>query len=484
MESTRVFGAKLGFKLSIRSQANVLSSCKPFRFPPTSFPGKPPKLVPLKATTNTLACEDENNRKFKKMEPSEWGHQFIDAHVDVAEMDSLGREIEALKPKVGDMFLSSSDVDSTKKNILFIYLLMSLGVAYHFEAEIEENLKEGLKRIEEMLSGEDDLYTVSIIFWVFRSYGHNLSPDVFKRFKGENGKFKECLAEDTKGILSLYEAAQMGTMTEYILDEASGFVLSYLEPLVASGTCQPHLSRRIQKALGQPQHRNMEILVAMEYIRFYEQEEDYDKTLLMFAKLNFKYLQLHYLQELKGLSKWYKEKDFESNLPPYYRDRFVEMHVVALAYLEPNHSHMLREVESLANAIERWDLDDPMDGQPIYLKFVVKFIFDTFQEFEREVASELGGSDSLKATIEEFKRLTRANLQLAKWAEAGHVPSFDEYLKVAGIEIAVDFTLFGILVAMKDICKEEAVAWLKSRNKLAVLMHTVGRVRNDIFGLK
>ncbi|CAH8362538.1 unnamed protein product [Eruca vesicaria subsp. sativa] len=84
MESTRVFGAKLGFKLSIRSQANVLSSCKPFRFPPTSFPGKPPKLVPLKATTNTLACEDENNRQFKKMEPSEWGHQFIDAHVDVA----------------------------------------------------------------------------------------------------------------------------------------------------------------------------------------------------------------------------------------------------------------------------------------------------------------------------------------------------------------------------------------------------------------
>ncbi|CAH8364086.1 unnamed protein product [Eruca vesicaria subsp. sativa] len=125
-----------------------------------------------------------------------------------------------------------------------------------------------------------------------------------------------------------------------------------------------------------------------------------------------------------------------------------------------------------------------MDGQPNYLKFVVKFIFDTFQEFEREVASELGGSYSLKATIEEFKRLTRANLQLAKWAEAGHVPSFDEYLKVAGIEIAVDFTLFGILVAMKDICKEEAVAWLKCRNKLAILMHTVGRVRNDIFGLK
>lgn len=41
-----------------------------------------------------------------------------------------------------------------------------------------------------------------------------------------------------------------------------------------------------------------------------------------------------------------------------------------------------------------------MDEQPDYLKFVVKFIFDTFQEYERELGSEVGGSYSVKATIE------------------------------------------------------------------------------------
>ncbi|KAF3500156.1 hypothetical protein F2Q69_00041360 [Brassica cretica] len=99
----------------------------------------------------------------------------IQIHIFVKEIDSLGREIKALKPKVEDLFLSSSGVNSTKKNIFFIYLLVSLGLAYHFEAEIEENLKEGFQMIEEMLSGEDDLHTVSIIFWVFRTYGHNVS---------------------------------------------------------------------------------------------------------------------------------------------------------------------------------------------------------------------------------------------------------------------------------------------------------------------
>ncbi|KAF3568368.1 hypothetical protein DY000_02013072 [Brassica cretica] len=106
----------------------------------------------------------------------------------------------------------------------------------------------------------------------------------------------------------------------------------------------------------------------------------------------------------------------------------------------------------------RWDLDDAMDGQPDYLKFVVKHIFDTFQEFEREVASELGGSYSLKATIDA------------------------EYLEVAGVEVAVDFTIAGVLMAMKDICKKEAYEWLKSGDKLVIAMYTVTRVLNDIHG--
>lgn len=90
-------------------------------------------------------------------------------------MDALEREIKALKPKVRDMLMSSNDVESVKKRILMIYLLVSLGIAYHFEDEIEESLRDGFEMIDEMMAGEDDLYTVSTIFWVFRTYGHNMS---------------------------------------------------------------------------------------------------------------------------------------------------------------------------------------------------------------------------------------------------------------------------------------------------------------------
>lgn len=72
-----------------------------------------------------------------------------------------------------------------------IYLLVSLGLAYHFEEDIYETLKEGFENIEETMDGEEDLYTVSVIFWVFRRYGHHISSgkgvstqafDYYRRF--------------------------------------------------------------------------------------------------------------------------------------------------------------------------------------------------------------------------------------------------------------------------------------------------------------
>lgn len=90
-------------------------------------------------------------------------------------MDALKREIEALKPNVGKMFMSPKGDDSVKKRILSIYLLVSLGLAYHFEDEIEESVRDAFEKIDEMMAGEEDLYTVSTIFWVFRTYGYNIS---------------------------------------------------------------------------------------------------------------------------------------------------------------------------------------------------------------------------------------------------------------------------------------------------------------------
>ncbi|CAN7091475.1 unnamed protein product [Brassica rapa subsp. narinosa] len=127
MEVTGVFGTKLGSKLSFCSQTNLFSACKLYRFPVISNPRKDAHFVSLKATANSLACQDEEkNRNFRKPFPSTWDHQSLFANLDFSQMDALGREIEALKPQVRNMFISSKGI---KKKILFTYLLVTLGIA-------------------------------------------------------------------------------------------------------------------------------------------------------------------------------------------------------------------------------------------------------------------------------------------------------------------------------------------------------------------
>jgi len=63
----------------------------------------------------------------------------------------------------------------------------------------------------------------------------------------------------------------------------------------------------------------------------------------------------------------------------------------------------------------RWAPDHAMDKQPDYLKFVFKFILDTFEEFEKELRPE-GGSFGVCATIEEVINQTLfSNLYMSIW---------------------------------------------------------------------
>ncbi|KAG2306990.1 hypothetical protein Bca52824_026738 [Brassica carinata] len=207
------------------------------------------------------------------------------------EFDGLWREIETLKPRLSDKLVCSD----TKNRILLINTLVNLGVAYHFEKEIEEFMKDAFEKVEDITGGEEDMYTISVIFRVFRRYGHNVSSDMFNKFKGENGDFKKCLTDDVRGMLSFYEASHHGTKTEEILDEVMQFTKKHLE-LFVGRTNQPHISALIQNVLYLSQQENSEVLRAKEYIRW---EFDAVDTLPDHLKVVLKSL-IDLFEELKG----------------------------------------------------------------------------------------------------------------------------------------------------------------------------------------
>jgi len=68
-----------------------------------------------------------------------------------------------------------SSESSDKEKIRLIHLLVSMGISYHFDKEIQDILKHSFTKLDDIIVGEDDLETISIMFEVFKLYGHKMS---------------------------------------------------------------------------------------------------------------------------------------------------------------------------------------------------------------------------------------------------------------------------------------------------------------------
>lgn len=78
-----------------------------------------------------------------------------------------------MKPNVRDRLMSSHN--SNKDKIRLIHLLISLGISYYFETEIEMILNQAFEELDGLMAEEEDLETISIMFEVFRLYQHKMS---------------------------------------------------------------------------------------------------------------------------------------------------------------------------------------------------------------------------------------------------------------------------------------------------------------------
>ncbi|KAG7625235.1 putative lyase [Arabidopsis thaliana] len=463
---------------------------------------KPVKIHHLVCVRSTKSSDDlETSRPSTYFSPSLWGDHFLSVSLDHAEFVELEREIETMKPLVKDMLMSSQSSD--KEKIRLIHLLVSLGSSYHFDKEIQDILKHSFTKLDDIIVEEDDLETISIMFEVFRLYGHKMSCDAFDRFRGGDGRFKESLAKDVRGMLQLFEVAHLGTLSEDIMDEALRFTRNHLESLTSGNvsSASPHILKHIQNSLYIPRYCNIEVLVAREYISYYEQEEGYNEILLKFAKLNFNFCQCHYIQEIKTLTKWWKDLDLASKLP-YIRDRSVESHLGGLGpYFEPQYSlgriivaktimiivvaddtydahATIPEATVLTEYFQRLNIgaDDKLSG---YLRIVLESVFKVMGEIEQEMSPK-GRSYSVKQVLERFKIIAKAYKQLTEWARKGHVPTFDEYMKVGLVTAGMGDYAGYCFIGMEDINEKEAFEWLNSNPLLIDALNVLFRIANDV----
>ncbi|KAH7560637.1 hypothetical protein JRO89_XS10G0058400 [Xanthoceras sorbifolium] len=396
---------------------------------------------------------------------------------------TYGSKIEELKDMVKEMLITP--LNDPIEKISLINSLCRLGVSYHFETEIEEQLNH---MIESQYDNDNDydLYTTALQFRVFRQHGYKMTSSVFNKFKDNDGKFKEALTNDAKGMLSLYEATQLRVHGEDVLEEALAFTKTHLKSLAYKSS--PHLAKQINKALKIPFHKGIPRLEAHHYISLYEEDhESRNDTLLLFAKLDFNRLQLLYQQEIRHVTSWWNDLNIASELS-YARDRIIEIYFwIVATNFEPYYSHgrliftkflklmsvvddtydaygIFEELQCFMDAIERWDTS-ALTELPEYMKILYSTLLDFFEEVNSEITKE-GRSYSFSCSKEMTKGLVRAYHQEAEWLNQNYMPTFDEHLS-NGIISAGCFAITAItFMGMGEIAGINAFEWLQNRPRL------------------
>ncbi|XP_022734497.1 probable terpene synthase 2 [Durio zibethinus] len=451
---------------------------------------------------NSVSTHGDNmsneNRHLAKFNPHFWGDIFLSCPSEM-DMDTRTQlQYEDLKQEVRRMLATTMDKPSQK--LYLIDTVQRLGVAYHFEKEIEVALQNIYHVDCNNIEGDDDdLYTISVRFRLLREHGFNVHCESFNRLKDEKGNFKESLIGDVKGLLELYEAAHLRVHGENILEEAFAFTTSHLKQ-VETMVDYP-LSKQVANALKRLLRKSLPRLVARSYISIYEGYGTEDENLIKFAKLDFMMVQHFHKKEIGVIYRWWKGLDVEKKFS-FARDRLVECYLWILGvYFEPHYSlartfmtkvtaftsilddiydayGTLEELEIFLKAIHRWDINC-IDPLPDYMKLFYSELLNVYKEME-DLMMKQGKLYRVQLAKEAMKEQCQAYYVEAKWLHENYTPTVEEYMSIALVSCAYKMLTIASFVGMEDTITKDTFIWAFNDPKILRASTIICRLMDDI----
>ncbi|XP_058195528.1 (-)-germacrene D synthase-like [Rhododendron vialii] len=440
--------------------------------------------------------------------PSVWGDYFLayssaDMEVDI----NMKQNHHQLKEKVRKQLVEAKGEYSQQLDL--IDAIQRLGVAYHFKTEIDQGLHQIYETYHQSghknVNNDEDLYITALSFRLLRQQGYHVSCDVFNKLKDNDGKFKESLIGDVRGLLSLYEATFLSVRQEDILDEAMEFTTTHLNSALPNLSNNP-IAAQVVHALYQPMHKGLTRLESRRYISFYEKDDSHNEVLSNFAKLDFNLLQKLHQRELSEITRWWKDLDVPGKLP-FARDRVVELYFWILGvYHEPQYilaTRNLTKVISLISliddtydasnatieelvlfndAIQRWEVN-ALDQLPDYMKLVYQTVLDTFHIIGDEMTQQ-GRSYGVEYAKSAMKDLVGVFCTEAKWYHEGYVPSMDEHWPVALLSCGYQAISTISFTGMGELATKEAFDWVSSNPLIVQGSSVICRLIDDVVGHK
>ncbi|KAM4085183.1 hypothetical protein ACJW30_10G007800 [Castanea mollissima] len=437
-------------------------------------------------------------RRSANYQPSIWDYDYIQSlrnkyvgEICTAQSNVLKEHVRMMLQKVVDPL----------EQLELIDILQRLGLSHHFEGE--------MKRILESLYNNDqsgdtwrkeNLYATTLKFRLLRQHGYNISQGVFNIFKDERGKFKACLCEETKGILSLYEASFLLTESENMLEELRNFATKHLQEYVKQNKDKT-LSAMVTYALELPLHWRIIKFETRWFIDIYRSREDMNPILLKLAEMDFNMVQAVHQEDLKQVSRWWKNTKLGENLI-FARDRLMEIFLWSMGMIDQPQFGCCRinltklgslitivddvydvygtldELKLFTDAIERWEIN-AMDRLPDNMKICFFILYNFVNEMAFDPLKEQG-FHIIRYLKKAWSDLCKSYLLEAKWYHNGYIPSLAEYLENAWISVSTPVVLTHAYFMVTNPITKEALDCLEEYPKIFYWSSMILRLTNDL----
>ncbi|KAH9685733.1 Beta-myrcene/(E)-beta-ocimene synthase 2 [Citrus sinensis] len=352
----------------------------------------------------------------------------------------------------------NKDVTEPLDQLELIDNLQRLGLAYHFETEIRNIL-------------------------------HNIyNSNKDYNWRKENLHKGGFICNDFKEIMSLHEASYFSLEGESIMEEAWQFTSKHLKEVMISKSKQGDVfvAEQAKRGLELPLHWKVPMLEARWFIDVYEKREDKNHLLLELAKLEFNVLQAIYQEELKDVSRWWKDIGLGEKLS-FARDSLVASFVWSMGIVfEPQFAYCRRiltitfalisviddiydvygtldELELFADAVERWDINYALNHLPDYMKICFLALYNLVNEFTYY-----------------WLRNIQAYLVEAKWYHGKYTPTLGEFLENGLVSIGGPMVTMTAYLSGTNPITEKELEFLESNQDIIHWSFKILRLQDDL----
>ncbi|XBI15732.1 hypothetical protein VPH35_058101 [Triticum aestivum] len=428
-------------------------------------------------------------QKQSGFEPSAWGDFFTGYEPEPLQRSEEWMLVRAneLKEDVCMMFKSCNNM---AMQICLLDTLQHLGIDYHFKEQIDTMLSQ---IVESDFFSSSSLSEVALGFHLLREHGRWVSPDI---------NFSKDIPNDSRGLLSFYNAAHHHVHGEPTLEEAITFT---------------PLANQVKRALHIPLPWACKRIETLHYISEYKEEEGYNPVLLELAKLDFNLLQHVHLKELKAITEWWD--NFSTNIGlSYIRCRVVESYTWAYVVYYQRGFKLPRRIIAMMIVLittvdDTYDTHATIDDcrklheaiqsnsddlcrlseadipplpliRPIqeYLKRLYMELRITFKNIEDEVPVNVDYNVSYLRKA--FQNHVSGYLQEAEWSHNNHWPKFEDQVNLTSLTIGGPTLSLSVMAGVDRKIMKQSLDWAAGVPDVVIAGGKIVRFMNDIAAFK